>query len=96
MTVNKELDSIIMKTRPNFTYKEFIKKISHVNLSQKNDPQAKSPKALKSHNKIGATFFVINNDKGFEKRSVNREGSRSKSPTPKDSPRKVQMKENTM
>ena len=38
----------------------------------------------------------MNNDRGFEKRSVNREGSRSNSPTPKHSPRKVQMKENTI
>ena len=65
-----------------------------MNLSQKNDPQAKSPKALKSHNKNAPTFSGMNNDRGFEKRSVNREGSRSNSPTPKHSPRKVQLKEN--
>jgi hypothetical protein len=40
-----------MKTKPNFTYKEFIEKISTVQLNNKDKPEKKSPRALKSHNK---------------------------------------------
>ena len=54
-----------MKTKPNFTYKEFIKKISHADITQKDKSQTKSPKILKTHNKNAPTFSAINCDKPF-------------------------------
>ena len=52
MTVNYKIgSSIIMKSKTNFTYKEFISKLSNVPTSAKNNISEKSPRVLKSCNR---------------------------------------------
>ena len=52
MTVNYKIgSSIIMKSKTNFTYKEFISKLSNVPASTKNNISEKSPRVLKSCNR---------------------------------------------
>lgn len=55
------MGSIIMKTKPNFTYKEFIEKISQVNVPTKDNVDSKSPRVLKNHNKnVPSSSFTLN------------------------------------
>lgn len=54
-----------MKTKPNFTYKEFIEKISNVQISNKDSTKNKSPRALKSQNKNTTNTYANYQDKPF-------------------------------
>lgn len=54
-----------MKTKPNFTYKEFIEKISQVNLPPNDHAESKSPRVLKSHNKNLPSSSFTYQDKPF-------------------------------
>lgn len=52
VTVNYKIgSSIIMKSKTNFTYKEFISKLSNVPASTKNNISEKSPSILKNCNR---------------------------------------------
>ena len=54
-----------MKTQPNFTYKEFIEKLSNVSLNNQQKTDKKSPRALKTQNKNITSQRDNCNEKAF-------------------------------
>ncbi len=56
-----------MKTQPNFTYKEFIEKLSNVSLNNQQKTDKKSPRALKTQNKNITSQRDNCNEKAFSK-----------------------------
>lgn len=77
-----------MKTKPNFTYKEFIEKISQVNIPVNDPAQSKSPKVLKNHNKNIPSSSFTYHDKPFSNKIHKKSSNTNLSPSFNITPRR--------